>query len=390
MNSEKGDDLNSQVAHQQTQPVIYSTTTVIIGILGYALILILAKLANDNRNLVFESASFGQSVDHIIEVDLAESTQTKIWEFIGTSGSAKVDSYVRKVEGSKLFAFKGVVVIDEHISDVMKTFGSVSTTPEWADMLQIMETLPVFSVTEHSPPTEQSKKGLFGGLINKFKSIAKKPTSEAAEMIDDGDNILLNRPLSITSTNSATTNTYTLSDIVYQYYTLPWPISPREFLFRRDFTVHPTTRSITSRYVSTTDDRQPLPTKYTTNTTPSGKAVSKHTIRAESPFTNWFFQDLETYCLHASVSDTIKLTPHTTTTSTGTNTDANTIADTTASHPGAHATQVCEEVLRTILTESTTSDNAPKRANRRTYIEIESLVDNKGSLPAWLVNYVQR
>lgn len=362
--------------------VEYSFSTVLLAVVGYVAILLLALFVNSNRRLLFSSEDVSSVRNNDLGGHIVEGTKDLNWEFIGTSGAAQVDSYVRKVEGSKLFAFKGVVVIDEHISDVLKTFGSVSTTPEWADMLQVMETLPVLQTSTELPskgtvraPTP--KKNLFGSMWNKL--IRPKMNNNAElSTVSDGDNILLQRPFTPSSTKTnlfgATTTipATNLSDIVYQYYILPWPIAPREFLFHRDFRLYPATSTVTADYSSTHDARHPLPSPNRPHRTSLGAPISKHTIRAESPFAHWVFQDLDAHCAqHKNGRQGNKY--HT------------------------QEAQICDELALQRAESVYLSDQASndeyleeRKRTRRTFVSIETLVDNKGSLPPWVVNYVQR
>ena len=378
MDSERSDypkrvNRNNTPAH-----VEYSFSTVLLAVVGYVGVVLLAFLVNSNRGLLFSSDDVYSSRNSFVDEYYDKGAKDLNWEFIGTSGAAQVDSYVRKVEGSKLFAFKGVVVIDEHISDVLKTFGSVSTTPEWADMLQVMETLPVVETSTEQPsegPTNvpTPKKNIFGSMWKKL--IRPKMNNNAdPSTVSDGDNILLHRPFTpaFTKTNlfGATTTipATNLSDIVYQYYILPWPIAPREFLFHRDFRLYPASSTVTADYSSVHDARHPLPSPNRPHRTPLGAPISKHTIRAESPFAHWVFQDLDAHCAqHENGRQDVKY--HT------------------------QEAQICDELALQRAESAFLSDqstNEEQKRIRRTFVSIETLVDNKGSLPPWVVNYVQR
>ncbi len=386
MDSDRSDYPKSVSRNNPPAQVEYSFSTILLAVVGYIAVLLLALFVNSNRGLLFPTEDVGEFGYSNPEDHKQGEARDLKWEFIGTSGAAQVDSYVRKVEGSKLFAFKGAVVIDEHISDVLKTFGSVSTTPEWADMLQVMETLPV-----HGTSTEQSlegtpgthneptiKKNLFNSILNKFTRPKKGPITNK-NAANDGDNILMHRhytpATSKTNLFGATTTipATNLSDIVYQYYILPWPIAPREFLFHRDFRLYPATSTVTADYSSTHDDRHRLPSPTHPHRTPLGAPISKHTIRAESPFAHWVFQDLDTHCAlrkHSRQGGTL----HT------------------------QETQICDELALQraesgFLSYTSSSTDVLKsniERKRRTFVSIETLVDNKGSLPPWVVNYVQR
>eukprot|EP01032_Pedospumella_encystans_P010029 gene10029-11754_t len=382
MNSERNEYPKRVSRNNTPAHVEYSFSTVLLAVVGYVAVLLLALLVNNYRGLLFSSDDVDSSRNNVGDEHSDKGAKDLNWEFIGTSGAAQVDSYVRKVEGSKLFAFKGVVVIDEHISDVLQTFGSVSTTPEWADMLQVMETLPVFEASTEQPlegpinaPTP--KKNIFGSMLNKLIRPKKNIIADTRTM-GDGDNILLHRPYTPATTKTnifgATTNipATNLSDIVYQYYILPWPIAPREFLFHRDFRLYPATSTVTADYSSIHDARHPLPSPNRPHHTPLGAPISKHTIRAESPFAHWVFQDLDAHCAQYKNSRQ-GMKYHT------------------------QEAQICDELALQRAESAYLSDQASNYAyveeqkrTKKTFVSIETLVDNKGSLPPWVVNYVQR
>ena len=188
-----------------------------------------------------------------------------------------------------------------------------------------------------------------------------------------------------------------LSDLVYQYYALPWPVSPRDFLFRRDIRLFPAEHSATAQYISTEDSRRP-PTSTSTNhsiTTRGGRTMSKNTIRAESPFTNWLFQDIDAYC--TELRHTMQLSSNS---STGAGAGADKPASRVPLGRGAnshresyvHANKanIVNICRKRFETQHLSAGDTGVKPDRRTYVEIEALVDNKGSLPAWFVNYVQR
>lgn len=339
------------------------STVILLGIFAYAAIILLAFIIND-PSILFDK---GNQTGSPVELTGTDAGSTGEWDFIGTGGSASVDTYIKKVPGSKLFAFKGAMVVHEHIAMVLKAFADVDTTPTWADLLQVMETLPI----EVDEDAAAKPKGM-AKVSNFFSSVLRslKGTKHSDEVGHTNNNILLDQPYQPM-----------LSDVVYQYYTLPWPVAPREFLFRRDIRFYELSKSATAQYVSTEDGRQPLPSTSRPATSPAGTSISKNVIRAESPFTNWLFQDLDMYCKQQMLASTAK----------------NSVAQLDSVDNGAdkgksstartHVQQVCAELTSSVLSGAGEGET---QRGRRTLVQIESLVDNKGSLPAWFVNYVQR
>ena len=331
---------------------IASWRIVVAGLVCYVGILILAVY----NNRIF----FGR--DSVVSTPLYDSSAV-MWEFIGTNSKAEVDTYVRKVPGGKLFAFKGAMVVDAHISDVLFTYGDTESTPAWVDLLQIMETFPIYGDlksidNDNDDATKQNEKSLFGGFLGQLKKLGRKAPKEGVY----ANNILLDNPFQSI-----------ISDYVYQYYSLPWPVAPRDFLFRRDLHFYPAERSVASHSLSTEHVRRP-PVASINSTDAlviNGRSISKSTIRAESPFTNWLFQDLGAYC------DALHQTQRPSSTQNSAAKGRNLHRQSYIHSPKAHTIAVCDDV-------------GAATGRRRTYVEIEALVDNKGSLPAWFVNYVQR
>jgi hypothetical protein len=63
------------------------------------------------------------------------------WTYIGTTGG--IESYLRKVEGSNLLAFRGVAYLDMHISQAMGPYINISTARQWVSMLKHIQQLAV-------------------------------------------------------------------------------------------------------------------------------------------------------------------------------------------------------------------------------------------------------
>lgn len=328
-----------------------------LGVVIYGFVILLAFIINDPSFLFGkEMIAYRQQDSQMDSVPGSDGG----WEYLGTSGSALVDTYIKKIESSNLFAFKGAMVVDEHIAVVLKSYADVDTTNNWVDLLKIMETLPVsVENSQQIEPKGLAKISRFFGSV--LKSLKGK--SNNASKSGQNNNILQDQPYQSI-----------ISDLVYQYYTLPWPVAPREFLFRRDIRLHESFKSVTVQYASTEDARHPLPTEERPATSPAGRPISKSVIRAESPFTNWLFQDLRSYCRQQQQQQQGRA--------------SSLQEDTASSRLSSRVEKVCVELTETGKSKSNSKSN--DEVGRRTVVQIESLVDNKGSLPAWFVNYVQR
>ena len=73
------------------------------------------------------------------------------WTYIGTTGG--IESYLRKVEGSNLLAFRGVAYLDMHISQAMGPYINTSSARQWVSMLKHIQQL-----TAPDSPTPNAKK----------------------------------------------------------------------------------------------------------------------------------------------------------------------------------------------------------------------------------------
>lgn len=63
------------------------------------------------------------------------------WTYIGSSGG--IESYVKKMEGSNVLAFRGVAYLDMHISQAMGPYMNISSAKEWVSMLSHIEQYPI-------------------------------------------------------------------------------------------------------------------------------------------------------------------------------------------------------------------------------------------------------
>lgn len=69
------------------------------------------------------------------------------WTFIGTTGG--IETYVKKVEGSPLLAFRGVAFLDMHISQAMGPYINITTAYDWISMLKHIQKYPVSNARLH-------------------------------------------------------------------------------------------------------------------------------------------------------------------------------------------------------------------------------------------------
>lgn len=157
------------------------------------------------------------------------------WKHVGTYNQVK--TYTKSIPGSKLLAFRGVTVIDVHISHALGPFINITHSLEWVSMLKSIEALPV--TKELHPYLYQ---------IRQEKILAGK-------------------------------DKYALDDISYQTLSFPWPIQDRDVLLSRQFDFNELNKTITVQYHSIEDDRKPH---------------RKEFIRAVSPHTMWKFTAVHT------------------------------------------------------------------------------------------------
>lgn len=292
------------------------------------------------------------------------------WTFLGRSDG--VDTFARKVRNSKLLTFRGVTVLDLHISDIMGPFVNVSQSLDWVAMLQHVERFPL------------------------------------VEPLTGQEDLLV--------------------DHIYQVLRLPWPITQRDILLRREFQFNLDgvsltatsegggARQITISYRSVQDDRVP---------------ERSNMIRAHSPYTMWRFTMLDEDSSNRTSSSGASLPPqkissgltHTLRTSlrrlrskvktwfgrvnsffsaklrrshqdpfpvrsNGSMLSASPAQPTTiAGSANEQSTSYFSEKNGFCKVNST---EPVLRRRGRTIVEVETNVDSKGSIPIWFVNYMQR
>ena len=153
---------------------------------------------------------------------------SKSWHYIGTSYGVKTYTMVAKGFGT---AVRGVGDIPMHISKVFSVFTNTSLSSDWIDMLQVMQVQSLDAKDIENPMTS----------------------------------------------------------LVYQKYDLPFPLTDRDFVLRRDIKFDSKSRKISVDHFSIDDYRFP---------------VKKDLIRAETLFAKWTFrseQNHNTYSTNVTV-----------------------------------------------------------------------------------------
>lgn len=166
------------------------------------------------------------------------------WTYIGTKGG--IETYVKKVDGSPLLAFRGVAYLDMHISKAMGPYINLTTAYDWISMLKHIQKFPVDNARLHD--------------------------GEAAEdlVYQVCTYITLQHYVCLTPINSLNHNHI-------QVLELPWPVSPRDVLLHRNFHFDPAQRTVAVHYRSVQDSRIPL---------------VAGVVRADSPHSMWRFRSL--------------------------------------------------------------------------------------------------
>jgi hypothetical protein len=98
--------------------------------------LVLSALTN-----LFLSASFS-AVNHEKEVFDGE------WKFV--SKQSGIDTYMKHIPGTKLIAFRGVGILDVHISEALGLFCDLDLAHEWVEMLDSIQTYDILTAAYSS------------------------------------------------------------------------------------------------------------------------------------------------------------------------------------------------------------------------------------------------
>jgi hypothetical protein len=78
-----------------------------------------------------------------------------------------IDTFMKKIPGTKLIAFRGVGVIDSHISEALGLFCDFDLAYEWVEMLYYMAAYPLLPIegdgsSEHNITSKTSDSGGYG------------------------------------------------------------------------------------------------------------------------------------------------------------------------------------------------------------------------------------
>jgi hypothetical protein len=63
------------------------------------------------------------------------------WTYIGTNRG--VETYIKRVPGTNLLAFRGVILLDMHISRAMGPYMDLALAPDWVSMLKHIQRYPL-------------------------------------------------------------------------------------------------------------------------------------------------------------------------------------------------------------------------------------------------------
>lgn len=189
-------------------------------------------------------------------------------------------------------------------------------------------------------------------MLEKIEELPFDPSQVVpGSMMDSGRDASLHDQLASTDSSSNSPHTHSERDLVYELFKLPWPIKSRDILLCRDwnYTVNtdPATMdsvggALTINYKSIEDKRFP---------------ISKNYIRSESPHTQWKFVSLKR-ALTSQPADLIR-----------------------------DLEQYDIPGLASVYSDLIVN---PAYQGPQTLVAIECLVDSKGSIPAWFINFMQR
>jgi hypothetical protein len=320
------------------------------------------------------------------------------WTYVGTHNLVKI--YTKTIPGSNLLAFRGVTILDVHISHAMGPFVNISNSLEWVSMLKAVKSYPIID-----------------------------ENLETNHPRGNGDS-------SLTELKKKKEQLYMQDDILYQVISLPWPVTTRDILLKREFDFDEANSMVSVKYHSVEDDRVPL---------------NPSMIRAISPHTMWRFTgvnvtDLDEYeqsllreeneeevnrllldastkecnCTDlASVQWKNQLFPKSLrryfsfqfkfikTLSKKLFTFMKSVYRKMGKNEEGPATIPEANLYQTVITSKTGSSssvtpNSPSAGigncsnshvsmgTRYTLVEIETIVDSRGSVPVWFLNFMQR
>lgn len=287
-----------------------------------------------------------------------------------------------------------------HISDSMAPFVNMSQSYEWIDLLGNIKAYPVAA---HDTSQSSSKKRIQEkksedevapslcktetgrGFVPKVRQFFMNLFRKGRQCRDEDSIRRSNVAVGAVSDLSDDAvmklqDGYELVDVVHQELSLPWPISPRDILLYREFHFQrtdpkaPQARrqeaeldAVTVRYHSTVDARVPPQKGY---------------IRSYAPHVLWRFKalppdrDAVPELLKSGVTASALAEQAR---STYPNSDHGLALRMIQSAPGSKA-------RRSLADSRVASDRV---SHHRTIVEVECVVDSKGAIPAWFINFMQ-
>lgn len=323
------------------------------------------------------------------------------WQLIGVNGG--ILSYKRNIPGSKLLGFRGVMEIDMHISKAIAPFMDLNLAYQWIDLLSNIVAIPMegsvdlnnkksysssSSSSSSSPPSAASASSL--SLRNKlgifFKkklpgigdAESKKVAETTSNNINDNNknsnynqnnnNYKVPPPTkkgTKSSVEKACRGEYS-TDLIYEEFKLPWPMSPREILLQREWCYDKADGSVVVRYHSVEDERVP---------------VRPGNVRSISPHTLWRFQDSNK--VTGRLQEALDIARR----------GNRGIKNRCNGHGHSNNEGVVDKASVTRRGWAAMFGGGEDRnsdTNMCTVLEIECVVDPRGSIPAWFINYMQR
>ena len=250
-----------------------------------------------------------------------ERDETKSWTLVADKFGVKTLNKI--MSGTPLLAFRGITDMDLHISQILAPFSNPDKSKDWVDLLRDMSVVDDVDMTTLGTQEKEEK-----------------------EVDTDVDTDTVKKDHSAP---------FTTTDLVYQFYDLPWPVQDRDFIFKRRWIVDPSRREVVLEYVSVSEieienENEKGHQRYEQAFPQSQDSGA---IRGESPLTRWVFRCIPSD-IDANDSDDVD---------TNTNTDTDT---------------------------DTSNNNKSSSSCARTHVDIQTLVDNKGRLPPFVVNLIQR
>lgn len=242
-----------------------------------------------------------------------------VWQYRGEKNGLK--TFSKAVPGSALLALRGTGVLNMHVSTAVGTFLDANRCYLWVDMLDLMYEMlydpktAIYSsgqgtggdaeerfdeaqsaVKKADGTKRKSKTNAIKGLFKKFTGARDYGTKGATKGVDASivsveisdlskdlakeamkrrENSWSREISQIRKRGLPSRSDFKFRDLVYQRLKLPWPISPRELLIRRDWHFDEKDKKVLMKYKSIEDKRV---------------SHTKGFIRAEAAHMLWQFE----------------------------------------------------------------------------------------------------